>query len=241
MSYLVKSLVEAVGPIRPGLDAKWQIDEIREVDDAFYSFYKNNPAAFTVLSGPGAAANVTALQAQDTTAGAGTVNGATVTAAEYGKGAVHRTVLTLAATPMTLRDTEQGGGVKVYDFPLGKIIILDAAAAIVPTTHSAILTTLNGGVTGNFGVGTTTQANATVATTEQDIVSVAAFTSSTVIDVAPAEATGTGGYSTHDGSATAIDAFLNLAVAGAEDIDANASLLVSGTIEFTWINLAELA
>lgn len=170
----------------------------------------------------------------------GTKNGATVTATEGGTGVVHQTTLTLAATPITMRDTEQGGGVKVYDFPEGRILVLGATASIAVTTTSVLADTLNGGVTCNWGVGTTTQASATVATTEQDIVQVAAFTSSATVNVPGATATGAGVLAAFDGTATAKDAYLNLAVAGAGDIDANATVTVNGTITMTWINLGDV-
>lgn len=169
----------------------------------------------------------------------GMPNGATVTAAETGVGTVHQTVLTLTATPVTMRDTEQGGGVKIYDFPEGRIAFLGAVASIAVTTTSVLADTLNAGVTCNYGVGSTTQASATLATTEQDIVQVAAFTSSATINVAGAVAKAAGAATALDGTTTPIDAYLNLAVAGATDIDANATVTVSGTVTLNWINLGD--
>jgi hypothetical protein len=40
-----------------------------------------------------------------------------------------------------------------------------------------------------------------------------------------------------DGSSTAISLFMNVAVAGATDIDADATVEVNGTIEVHWIKL----
>lgn len=175
--------------------------------------------------------------------GAGTVPAAvagTVSAAEYGDGTFHKTVLTLTAVPVTMRDTEQGGGVKIYDFPVGYIQRLGASGTIAVTTTSELATTLNTGVTCNWGVGSTTQASATVATTEQDFVNVTAFTASATIDVAGADATGVGVgvLASLDGTSTAVDAFLNLAVATATDIDGDATVTVSGTINIAWMNLS---
>lgn len=240
MTYLVKALVPANAPISPNVNVIWSTGESREVDERVIGYYREHADAFTVLSGPSKAANVVAALKQASGSSAGAKNGATVTAAEYGAGAIHRTVLTLAATPITVRDTEQGGGVKVYDFPLGRIVLLDAKSSVAFTTTSVLADTLNAGVTMNYGVGTTTQANATLATTEQNIVQVAAATSSATINVAGAAASGYGTFAALDGSSTAIDAYLNLAVAGALDIDANATVTASGTIELTWINLAEM-
>lgn len=177
------------------------------------------------------------------TAGAGTIPAAAapyVTVAEYGDATFHQSVFTLTALPVTMRDTQQGGGVKIYDFPLGRIFRLGATGSIAVTTTSILADTLNTGVTCNWGVGSTTQASATLATTEQDFVNVQAFTASATIDVAGAVSTGVGPsvLASLDGSSTAVDAYLNLAVAGATDIDADASVTVSGTIKITWINLS---
>lgn len=192
---------------------------------------------WTVYTAAGEA-KVTTLGAALSTSGV--KNGATVTATETGNGVLHQTTLTLAATPITMRDTEQGGGVKLYTFPEGRILVLGAIASIAPTTTSALATTLHAGVTGNFGVGTVTQANATLATTEQNIVQVTAFTSSATINVAPAVAKGVGVLTPLDGTTTPIDAYLNLAVAGAGDIDGNATVTVSGTVTLSWINLGDM-
>jgi hypothetical protein len=177
------------------------------------------------------------------TTGAGTVPAAvsgTVSGTEYGDGVYHQTVLTLTAVPVTMRDTEQGGGVKIYDFPVGQIQRLGAAGTIAVTTTSVLADTLNTGVTCNWGVGSVTQANATVATTEQDFINVTAFTASATIDVAGADASGVGVgvLAALDGTSTAVDAFLNLAVAGATDIDADATVTVTGEVKITWVNLS---
>lgn len=173
----------------------------------------------------------------------GVVPAASVSVEEKGSGVIHQTVLTLADLAITMRDTEQGGGAQIYTFPKGRILFLGGSGQVTTTTTSEIATTLNSGVTGNWGVGTTTQASATLATTEQDLVTVAAFVSSTVIDVAPAAATASPGPASvtpYAGVSTPTAAFLNLAVAVATDIDADATTTTSGTITLNWINLGEL-
>jgi len=184
------------------------------------------------------------LDQQTDTASKGTVPAAVqayCVASEYGDNLMHKTVLTLTDLPITMRDTEQGGGAKVYTFPAGRILRLGATASIAVTTTSVLADTLNTGVTCNYGVGSTTQASATVATTEQDFVNVAAFTASATIDVAGAVANGVGPgvLASLDGTSTAIDAFLNLAVASATDIDADATVLVNGTITLVWCNVGD--
>lgn len=166
-----------------------------------------------------------------------------VSVVESGNGVVHQTTLTLADLPITMRDTEQGGGAQIYQFPKGRILFLGGSGQITPTTTSAIATTLNSGVTCNWGVGTTTQASATLATTEQDMVQVKAFVSSTTINVAPAASTagvGVASVTPYAGVSTPTAAYLNLAVALATDIAANATTTTDGTVTLTWINLGEL-
>lgn len=166
-----------------------------------------------------------------------------VTATELGDpgGLVHQTLLTFTNLPVTVRNTEQGGGVKIYNFPEGRIMRLGAVASINIATTSTIASTLKSGVTCNYGIGSTTQANATLATTEQDFVNVTNITSSTTINVAGASAGGVGAavLASLDGHSTAVSAFMNLAVTTGTDIDADATVLVNGTARITWINVGD--
>lgn len=159
-----------------------------------------------------------------------------VQVAEVGDNGVYQTSFTFTALPITMRDTEQGGGVKIYTFPTGRIIRRGAQASIAVTVTSILANTLNTGSTCNYGIGSVTQANATVATTEQDFVNVTAWTSPTTINVANTAAAGVGPgvLASLDGSGTAIALFLNLAVAGATDIDGDATCLVTGTAKVAW-------
>lgn len=177
-----------------------------------------------------------------TTSRLGAVNGATVSAVENGNGIFHMTVLTLTALPLTLADATVGAGVKIYDFPVGMITVLSASGSVAETTTSAIATTLNSGVTYNWGVGTTTQANGTLATTEQNIINTTNGSSSTTIDVAAAASSSaqTVAPLAYNGKSTAIDAFFNVGIAGATDIDADATTTWTGTITITWIQNANV-
>ncbi len=168
----------------------------------------------------------------------GAPSGATVTAAETGNGTNHQTTLTLTNTPLTLLESDgaNGLGVKIYDFPLGVITIQSASASVRETTTSAILTTLNGGKNLSVGVGTVTQSNAVLATTEQDIIEAFTAVSSTVIDEAAAVASKVRAVvpAVFDGSGSAIDAFFNVGVPTDNDIDDPATTLWSGTISISW-------
>lgn len=172
-----------------------------------------------------------------TTANIGVKNGATVSVVEYGDAIFHQTVFTLTATPLTLRDAQQGQGTKIYDFPEGAITIIGASGSIAETTTSVLADTLNAGVTYNWGVGTTTQANGTLATTEQDILPTTNGTASATINVAGAASAGarTADAANFNGVASAVAAYFNVGVAGATDIDADATTTYTGTITITWM------
>lgn len=171
--------------------------------------------------------------------GAGAAAGINVTATENGNGAIHKTTLVLAATPMNIRDTEQGGGLKIYDFPEGRIAIVGATGSVTFTTTSVVADTLNASVSARWGVGTSTQANATLEATEQNILPVTTFTTSAEINVAGSEVGAGFGMNQFDGTTAAADAFLNMSVPAATDIDADASVTVDGSITITWINLGD--
>jgi hypothetical protein len=171
---------------------------------------------------------------QTNTANIGAAAGTGVTAVEYGNGLSHTTVLTLVNTPITMRDTEQGGGVKIYDFPLGSITITGAVATVTETTTSTLASTLHASSTLNWGVGSATQTNATLVTTEQNIVNVTAATSSATINVANTATTGAGGAVILNGTGTAADAYLNAAAAAAGDITGDATTVWNGTVTINW-------
>lgn len=162
---------------------------------------------------------------------------------EFGDGAVNRSVLTLAALVQTIRDTTspaQGGGTKLFTFPEGRIYMIGATGSLTFTTTSILANTLNTGVTCQWGLGTVTQANTTLATTEQNLLPVTAWTAGTTINVANAATTAAlASPAVFDGTATAIAAFLNTAVAGATDIDADATVAINGTITLTWAYLGD--
>lgn len=174
--------------------------------------------------------------------GYGARNGATVVAGESGI-QIFKTILTLTATPITVADTAVGGGVKIYDFPEGRILFLGAIGSLAFTTTSVLASTLNTAVTINWGIGTVitaAQASGTLTTTEQDIIPTTNATASATINVAGAVSNGKStAVAYFDGTTTPVDAHLNIGVAGATDIDADATLTVAGTITLHWLNLGD--
>ncbi len=180
-----------------------------------------------------------------TDSGVGAKTGATVTAVEYGDNVIHQTVLTLAATPITIADdadVAQYGGVKIYDFPAGAIITLGAVidAAVTLGATGTITDTWAGGVA--LGTATATT-GATLTSTEADIlpeVDVAAATAKVaVIDAVPvATALTESGARWFDGTATAKDCYLNLVVDDSATHTAGTGT-ITGTVTLTWINLGD--
>ncbi len=176
-----------------------------------------------------------------TAAGAGaatTLTGMSVT--EAGNGVVQKTTFTFTNWTPTIADLTVGVGTKIYDFPEGRIFILGSTGTNTFTTTSVLASTLNASVSCRWGVGTVTQTNATLATTEQDLLPVTTFTSSATIAVANTGTTGAlAAAAAFDGTATAKDAFFNISVPTATDIDADATVQVNGSVTITWINLGD--
>lgn len=185
------------------------------------------------------------LNTVDNTAGVGAQNGATVTMADVGTGIWHRTTLTCTATPVTITDdagVAQYGGVKVFDFPAGMICSLGAivTGSLTAGVTGTIINTWAGGIA--LGTATATT-GATLAGTEADImpeVNIAAATAKvgTVDAVSVATALTESGARWLDGTATAIDMYLNFVI----DDDAthtSGTAAFTGTVSFVWMSLGD--
>src|SRR5688572_13238439 len=168
------------------------------------------------------------------TNGNGTKNGSTVTAKEYGSDVLHKTILTCTATPITITDdagVAQYGGVKVYDFPAGAICVL--GAVIDGALTAGVTGTIIDNWDGDVALGTATATTgATLTGTEADIlqstsVSAGASDKIGIAEAFPvATALTESGARWHNGTATAIDMFLNFVI----DDDATHT---AGTATFT--------
>lgn len=206
------------------------------------------PAGGTLFWAPGTPPVVTAGAATQTVV-VGASAQPEVAAAEGGFETIRKTTLTLTDMPMTLTDALAYASKKLYDMPEGRIRVIGAVAKDMAfTTSSAIAGTLNSGVTCSWGVGSAPASNVTLATTMQNLIpgsgeTPKTFVSSTTIDVAPATVSGfTAAVSAAqlgaivDGTGTAMDVYLNVSVPTGTDIDADATLLVSGEITLHWVN-----
>lgn len=171
-------------------------------------------------------------------AGAGAVNGATVSATEQGDGVVHKTILTLASTPVTVANTTGAsfGGLKLYDFPEGRLAIIGVTANLSFNWAGQDIAAAG---SGDFSMGSTITADATLGGTDVDLLPSSAMLDPFVSGVG----TGSGALAAStqlDGTATAVDANLNIIIDDADVADAASDVvLVSGTITMTWINLGD--
>lgn len=172
--------------------------------------------------------------------GAGTANGATVAATEFGSGKFHYTILTCTATPIAIADdaaVAQYGGVKVYDFPAGHVVTLGAVINGALTGYASLIDTFDGDVALGSATATT---GATLTGTEADILQSTALTQA-VAEVANCDAASIATALTESGArwfadSAALDMFLNFV------IDDNAAhgagtATFTGTIVFPWINM----
>lgn len=171
----------------------------------------------------------------------GAVNGATVTEHLLAGGVVKQSVIQLAATPMTVTDALAYAGLKIYDFPEGRILVLGSTGSLAFTTTSTIASTINSAANMDWAIGTVTASNITLATTMLDLLPKVDNPTSTTINVAAAATSGMLVASAHfDGTTTAVDAFLNVSFPTNTEIDADGTLTVTGTITITWVNLGDL-
>jgi len=195
-------------------------------------------------SGQAAFDTMTALVAgtEPVTAGAGAAAGTGVTAAETAAG-MRKVVITLVDAEVPLVD-EAGvvayGGLKIYDMPEGAINFQGATADLALTLDAA---GVNADWDGDFGLGTVTATNdATLATTEQDLLPTTATPQATAsATTATGQSTGTEVGSVFDGTTTAMDVFLNILVDDADhDVTGTpTNVVVNGTITLYYANLGD--
>lgn len=160
------------------------------------------------------------------------------TCTETGDGAVHKTVITLASTPVTLADNAgvvAYGGQKLYDFPEGLILIHGAVADLDLALSAA---GVNADWDGDVGVGSVTASNnATLSSTEQNVIPTTATPQAAAsVTTADAVSTATEAVTVLDGTSTAADLFLNFLVDDADhDVTSTpTNILATGTITLIW-------
>lgn len=179
-----------------------------------------------------------------TRVGTGASSHATVVAEERGVGNYHRTVLTLTDTPVAILDVNAYGGLKIYDLPEGRILVLgvQASLALAVPAPQVRASTINDSSTVDWALGTAVASSAALAAAMVDL--------APLVDEAAFAASGNGygavaksqlAASAHfDGTTTPIDVFLNFGFSDATDIDADSTIGVAGTVQITWVQLGDL-
>jgi hypothetical protein len=155
-------------------------------------------------------------------------------------GGMIKTVITLSGLEVTMTDATTAGShgsVKLYDFPECNMFFLGGTASLTLTAGAGGITDTAAAV---VSVGTVTAGvdNATLTTTEADLIPSTAATLSGGVGTA-AGITLTAGAVAFDGTDTAKDAWLNIAVPDAGST-ANDTFTVSGTITLVWSNLGDV-
>lgn len=175
-----------------------------------------------------------------TTVGVGAKNGAAVAVAEKGDGVIHKSVFTLTALSITMTDADTAGchgGHKVYDFPAGLIRILGATMDLTTTAGAGGIGD-TAALIGSLGSVAVATDNAALTSTEADVIPSTAGTLTAGAGTLKGKATISQDI-TLDGTSTAADLYLNLAVPAA-DSTANDTVAVSGTITILWASLGDV-
>jgi hypothetical protein len=190
------------------------------------------------------AGTVTVAGGIRTSVGVGAVAGTGVTlGSEAGDGLYHQSTITLTDVEIALTD-EAGviayGGLKIYDLPVGAIVVQAAVSDLDVTKSSA---GVNVDWDGDFSLGTTTAGNdADLTGKEVDILAKTATPTA-----AAGATTANGGAATNgylDGTTTAgaaADVYLNVLVDDADhDVTSTpCNLIFNGTIKLTWFNAGD--
>lgn len=166
----------------------------------------------------------------------GAAAGTGVTASER-VGRVQKTTITLVNANIDTVDNGAAGAqgsLKIYDFPAGNIAVLGAVGLLTLARVGTALTATSA-VVASVGTVAAGAGDATLTSTEANIMPSATATLSSGTGTADLASTAGGMF---DGTATAIDAILNVATPDAGSTG-NDALTANGTITITWINLGD--
>lgn len=154
-----------------------------------------------------------------------------------GPGAFRQTLLTLTDLPQTVTDGTEYQGTEILNFPKCRTYVIAVLGSLAQKTTSALVSTINSGVTGALGLGTAAASNVSLTSTMVDLAPSTAFSSSTIINVAGTAVNPIlAAAAFFDGTTTAKKMYLNSAYATTTDVDGNGTQTWSGTILITWIN-----
>jgi hypothetical protein len=149
------------------------------------------------------------------------------------------TTLTLTSVPITVANTTGAsfGSLKLYDFPAGRIYILGGSSSFTFTWTGQSIAADG---SGDYSIGTTATADATLGGTDVDIQASTAMLDPFVLGVG----TGSGVFAApaaHDGTGTAKDMYLNMIIDDADVADTDTdTVLMTGTIVFAWVQFGDI-
>jgi hypothetical protein len=178
-----------------------------------------------------------------TTFGLGAIVAGKCTAVERGDGLLHQTVLTLTlsgANDLDLAgDADCSAGIKIYDFPAGRIHILGATIDASVVVNDAFNASTNDVFHVSVGsVDGTQAANGDLTGTEADLIPKTTLDTVSNTTLTLPWKTALAAAAQFDGTTTALDVFVNAAVANASTTKA-VTVAVTGTLTLTWLNLGD--
>lgn len=151
-------------------------------------------------------------------------------------GAIQKTTLRFVNATITVGNTSGAsfGSKKIYDFPKGRILLLGGRANLEFDWSGQDIAATG---SGDASLGTTATADATLSSTDVDLMASTALTDPFVGGVG-ALAGNFVNPTNFDGTGTAKDMHLNVIIDDADVADAASdTITLNGTVEFSWINL----
>lgn len=164
-----------------------------------------------------------------------------LTVEEFGYGPARQTKLTLVNVPILITDSLAYASQKVYDFPDGRILVKGCTRNLaIASADVSAGTGLNSAAVVSTALGTAAASNLTLSSTMVDLNPAGNISVGTANNVAgTAVGNALAASAQFDGTGTAKDMYLNLAVTTNTEIDADAYAYVTGTIIFNWENLGD--
>lgn len=157
---------------------------------------------------------------------------------EESDGLVRQTVFTVSSLAIAMTDATTAGShgyQKLGDFPAGNIAILGTVTDLSVTGDGSAVAS-DASVVGSIGTVQTQTDNATLSTTEADIVASTAATLTTDVGAMAGKSTA---LAVLDGTSSAKSAYLNFAIPDA-DSSGDGTLTVTGTITMIWVNTGDV-
>lgn len=172
---------------------------------------------------------------------------ATVVPNEYGDSLIHQTLLSYAALPVTTGNTTGAsfGSKQVYTLPQGRIFVVSNLAyfnQITFNTAAGVDGDIAGGGSGDYSMGSTATADATLSSTDVDLLPSTAMLDPFVAGVGRSNVgSALAAAAAFDGTTTALSLYLNAIIDDADVADGAASdnVYFTGWSRLTWIFLGD--